>query len=203
MRVFNGFDVLDGSIFGVAGDVTGSHAPAEDDVPEQIEHGLVVHHFARGDQHRQDDAAFASIGDIVGLVAQVHTSAFEAHQCGIWIGGTDSKIRCPLIEAMDFPLLPPLFRNPVMACRIVDGKFFSLYLRENHRQRRWGLREGALRQRFRTRCLRARCLGAFRLGSFLSRKAPKCCWMASRASTAKRGVRESRSAFALTCVESM
>ncbi len=46
-------------------DVSGPQSPAKIDVPEQIEHGLIVHHLARRDQHSQDDATFASIHDVV------------------------------------------------------------------------------------------------------------------------------------------
>ena len=55
--VFDGFDVLERSILGIAGDVSGPHMPAKIDVPEQVEHGLVVHHLPRRHQHCENDAA--------------------------------------------------------------------------------------------------------------------------------------------------
>src|SRR6266516_2449707 len=49
MGILNGFDVLHRSILGVASHLVGVKVPAEDAVPQQIEHRLVVHHFGGGD----------------------------------------------------------------------------------------------------------------------------------------------------------
>ena len=96
-------------------DVSGPQSPAEMHVPEQIEHGLIVHHLARRDQYGQDDGAFASIHDVVCVLAQLDSSTLEAHRCRIRIGGTYPKVSSSPIEAMDFSLLPTSLCNPVVA----------------------------------------------------------------------------------------
>jgi hypothetical protein len=57
--IFNGFEVLDRSIFGVTSYLAGMKVPTKDSVPEQIEHRLIVHDFSRGDQGGQNDTLFA------------------------------------------------------------------------------------------------------------------------------------------------
>jgi hypothetical protein len=66
-------------------------------VPEQVLHRLVLHHLARGDQHREDNAASPAIDDRVGLVAQVGSAALEAHRRRIRIGGADAEISGALV----------------------------------------------------------------------------------------------------------
>jgi hypothetical protein len=66
--ILDGFDVLDGSIRHVAGHVFEPDAPTEEDIPEEVEHGLIVHHLAWHNQHRQDDPTLASIYDVMGVV---------------------------------------------------------------------------------------------------------------------------------------
>ena len=72
--------------------------PAKARTPEQVEHRLIIHDFLRRDQCHQDDASFASIHHIVGMVAQVY-SAFAAHDGGIRVGGAHLIIGDPLIIA--------------------------------------------------------------------------------------------------------
>jgi hypothetical protein len=114
-------------------------------VPEQIEHGLIVHHLARRDQHSQDDAAFASLHDVVRVVAQVSSSSFEAHWSGIRIGGTDPKVSSSLVGTSDVPLLPTSLCNPVVSGSIVHRKFLSLFLRDGGGQSSGGPGRSSIR----------------------------------------------------------
>jgi hypothetical protein len=45
MGVLNGLDVLDRSIGHIAGDLIGPVTPSEEHVPEQVKHGMIVHHL--------------------------------------------------------------------------------------------------------------------------------------------------------------
>ena len=81
-------------------------------------HGLVIHHFRRGHQHLENDPGFAAIDDIVGMIAQMRASSFQAHRRGIGISGADFEVRCPLVEPMHLPLLPTFLRDPVVPCGI-------------------------------------------------------------------------------------
>ena len=52
-------------------------------MPGQVQHRLVLHHFAGRHQDAENNAAFASIYDIVGLVPQVCAATFETQWRGI------------------------------------------------------------------------------------------------------------------------
>src|SRR5438067_2316767 len=69
MGVLDGLDVLDSSIGHISGDLIGPVTPPEEHMPEQVKHGLIVHHLARHHQDRQDNAPLASVYDVVGVVA--------------------------------------------------------------------------------------------------------------------------------------
>src|SRR6266699_3695666 len=114
--IFQSLDVLDGSVFGVAGGLARPQMPSEADMPKQIKHWLVVHHLGGGNQRCQNDAPFASINDVVGMVAQVKSTALEAHRRGIRVSGTDPLIGATLIEPMNFALLSTFLPDPVVLC---------------------------------------------------------------------------------------
>ena len=71
MGLLNGLDVLGSSIGHIAGDLIGPGMPAEEHVPEQVKHGMIVHHLAWHHQDRQDNASLASVYDVVSVVAQM------------------------------------------------------------------------------------------------------------------------------------
>src|SRR5712691_2837091 len=74
MGILDGFDVLDRSIRSIASDLFEPETPAQEHMPEEIKHGLMVHYLAWHDQHRQDDAMFTSIDDVVRMIAQMGSS---------------------------------------------------------------------------------------------------------------------------------
>jgi hypothetical protein len=104
-------------------------------MPEEVKHGVVVHHFAWHHQDSQNDASLPSVYDVVGVIAQMNASPFQAHWRGIRIGGTDAKICRSLVGTIHVSLLPTFFRNPVVASRILLDKFLALCLRDPGRQR--------------------------------------------------------------------
>src|SRR6266704_1333741 len=112
-----------------------------------------------GDQDRQNDAPLAPIDHIVGLIAQVGSSSFEAHRRGIRIRGADAKIGCPLIGATDRSLLSTFLRDPVMASCVLRRQFPVLCLREDDRQRCGLCTQGGFWLVFGKWCLIAACLG--------------------------------------------
>src|SRR5207248_842016 len=114
-------EVLARSIEAIGRDLFGPKTPTKAGVPEQIQHRMIVHHLPRGHQDRQNDATFASIDHIMGMIAQVGSSSFEAHRCSIGISGADAKICRPLIGATDLSLLSTFLRDPVMASCVLCG----------------------------------------------------------------------------------
>src|SRR6266550_6246515 len=122
-------------------------------MPEQVKHGLIVRDLRRSDQDVHDDATFASIHHVVSVIPQMSSASLQAHGCGIGIGGTDTKVSSTMVGTMNFSLLSAFLRDPVMAGRILSGEFFSLCIIEDDRQRYWRLACGALRLRFRSRCI--------------------------------------------------
>jgi hypothetical protein len=89
-RRFQGRDVLEGPIFGVAGHLSGMEPPPEACAKDEIKHRLVLDDLPWRHQHPHNDAALAAIDDVVYLVAQVGASTFEAHRRRIGVGGTDT-----------------------------------------------------------------------------------------------------------------
>ena len=112
-------------------------------MPAYIKHGLIVHHLPWCDQHCQDHPTFASIHDVMRVVAQVGSSPFEAHGCGIRVGDADPKISGSPVEAMDFSLLPAFFRDPVVSSSIVCRKVLKLSLVDGSGEKH-GTRAGGL-----------------------------------------------------------
>ena len=91
MGIFDGLDVLGSSIGHIARDLVGLTAPTEKYMPEEVKHGLIVHHLAWHHQDRHDDATLASIHDVVGVIAQMGSSPLQAHRRCIRIAGTDAR----------------------------------------------------------------------------------------------------------------
>jgi hypothetical protein len=85
-RLLHGGYVLYCSVLAVTGDVVGPDLPPEGAVPEQIEHGAVLSHFARGDQYGEDDAGLAAIYDVVGLVAELAGASRPPHGGSVRVG---------------------------------------------------------------------------------------------------------------------
>ena len=129
--VFHGFDVLNGAILRVAGHVTRPQLPTKAGTKDEITHGLVIHHFRRGHQHLKDDACFATVDDVMHMVAQVRAATFQAHGGRIRISGADFEVRCPLVETMNLPLLPTFLRNPVVSSCILSSQFLLLCFGED------------------------------------------------------------------------
>src|SRR5260370_19562218 len=125
-------------------------------------HRLVIHRLAGCGQHCQDNSAFAPIHDVMRVIAQMDSSTFEAHGRGIRIGGAHPKISGSPVEAMDFPLLPTFFRDPVVSSSIVCRKFFKLGLGDDGREKR-GLLVGK-------RCVTAVFFGTLRRYRFWRKK---------------------------------
>src|SRR5258708_7973872 len=125
VRILDGFNVLDGSICHIASHLFGPHAPPEEDMPEEVEHRLIVHDFAWHAEHRQDNPTFASVHDVVRVVAQMESSSLEAHGRGIGIGGADTEGSRPLIGPIHLSLLPTFLRDPVVSSRILLRQFLA------------------------------------------------------------------------------
>src|SRR5436190_24065534 len=85
----NGFDVLDGAILGVARHMPWPQFPAEARAKDEVAHGLVIHDLRRRHQYLEDDARFAAIDDIVGMISQMRASSFQSHRRRIRISGAD------------------------------------------------------------------------------------------------------------------
>ena len=66
---FDGDQIVFRAAFLVASHLPRPQLPAKPRPPEQVKHGLIVHHFRRRDQHLENDARFAPIDDVVRVVA--------------------------------------------------------------------------------------------------------------------------------------
>jgi hypothetical protein len=89
-------------------------------------HGLVIHHFRRSHQRLENDPGFATVDDIVHVIAQMYAATFQAHWGRIRISRADFEVRCPLVETMHLPLLPTFLRNPVVPSCILCSQFLVL-----------------------------------------------------------------------------
>ena len=83
-----------------------------------------------------DDARFAAIDDIVGMIAQMRASTLQPHRGGIRIGGADFEISRALVEAMTSRCGPP--SSAIQLCRAA----FSLASSScSASERRWAVGE--------------------------------------------------------------
>src|SRR6266566_9684694 len=121
---FDGFEVLSRSIQAISGDLLGPQMPTKAGVPEPILHGMIVHHLPGSDQHRENDATFASIDHVVGMIAQMGSASLQAHRSSVRIGGADAQVGGALIIPTHFSRRSSLFSNPVMP----GGNFLSEFL---------------------------------------------------------------------------
>src|SRR5258708_29589173 len=135
MGLFDGFEVLSRSIQAISRDLFWPQTPTKAGMPEQIQHGMIVHHLPRSHQHRQNDATLASIDDIVRMITKMSSPSFEAHWRGVGVGGADPKIRRPLIGATDLSLLSTFLGDPIMASRVLRHQFLAFFLREGGGQK--------------------------------------------------------------------
>lgn len=71
MLVFQSDNVVLGAIFGISGHLSRLQLLAKAGAEDQIEHGLVLHHLRRGNQRGQDNARFATIHHVVGLISKM------------------------------------------------------------------------------------------------------------------------------------
>ncbi len=76
MLGFQNHDIVFGAILRIPRHMAGSQLPAKAGAEDEIAHRLVLHHLRRRHQDIQDDAVFAPIDDIVGLVAQMRSMAY-------------------------------------------------------------------------------------------------------------------------------
>src|SRR5258708_16431936 len=132
--VLNGFDVLDGAIFRVAGSLVMLELRREAVTPQQVAHRLVIHDLRRRHQYLEDDARFAAIDDIVGMIPQMRASPFQPHRRRIRIRGADFEVRRSLVKAMHLPLLLTFLCDPIVPSGILAGQFLLLFLREDNGQ---------------------------------------------------------------------
>ena len=95
-------------------------------MPGQVEHRLILHDLAGRHQDAQDNPAFSSIHDIMGLVAQVRPAAFETQWRGIRIGGADANVGRAQVAAMHLSPLPAVLGDPVMPRDIGLGQGLPL-----------------------------------------------------------------------------
>src|SRR5215469_319880 len=102
--------------------------PAKHDSPDQIENGLIVVDLPWHHEDRQDNPIFSSIDDVMGVVAQMSSTAFQTHRGGIRIGGAYAQICCSLVSALDFSLRPTFFSDPIVASCVVSSKLVALRL---------------------------------------------------------------------------
>ncbi len=90
--------------------------PAEAHPPQQVQHGQVLHHLGRRNQHGEDDPGLPAVDDVMVVVAQVQPSAAVPHQRGIGVGGAGSEIGHALVVAPHHGAIrPPGLADPVMA----------------------------------------------------------------------------------------
>src|SRR5579884_140146 len=141
MSCFDSFEVLSCSIEAVGSHLFGPQMPTKACMPEQVLHGMIVHYLPRSDEHRQNDAAFASIDYIVRMIAQMGSTCLETHRCCVRIGRADPKIGRALIGATNLSLLSPFLCDPVMPRCILCCQFLTLCLRKDSRQK-CGFRAG-------------------------------------------------------------
>src|SRR6266849_5647549 len=119
---FNGRNVFLRAVLAITRHLPGPQLPTKAHPPKEVQHWLVVHDLRGGHQHHQDDAGFAAIHDIVGVVTHIR-SVLSQHEGGIWIGGTHTQISHALIAATrDTPVLCSSLLDPIMTLFIVLGE---------------------------------------------------------------------------------
>jgi len=126
--LFDGLEVLPRSIQAISRDVFGLQVPTKTGVPEQVQHRMIVHYLSGSHQDGENDTTFASIDDIMGMIAQVSSSCLEAHRRCIRISGADPNVRRPLIGTTYLALLPPFLGDPVVSGSVLHRKFLTLCL---------------------------------------------------------------------------
>lgn len=97
----DGLQVRDRAVGGVRDDAFGTELAAEAGAPELVEEGLILHDVARGDQAVQDNAGFAAIHKVVGLVAQDLAAVRQGHRGGIRIGQADLAVGEALVAGRE------------------------------------------------------------------------------------------------------
>lgn len=126
--LFDGLEVLARSIQAISRDLFGLQVPTKTGVPEQVLHGMIVHHLSGSHQDGENDTTFASIDDIMGMIAQMSSSSLEAHGRRIRISGADPNVRRALLGTVDLALLPPFLGDPVVPGGVLRRKFLALSL---------------------------------------------------------------------------
>src|SRR5260221_1129287 len=126
--VFQRFDVLDGAILRITRHLVRVQFPAKAGAKDEVTHRLVIHDFRRRHQYLEDDACFAAIDDIVGMIPQMRASPFQPHRGGIRISRADPQVGGALIIPTHFSLRPSLFGDPVMPRCNFLSEFLSLWL---------------------------------------------------------------------------
>lgn len=97
--LFESYDIVHCAIFTVTDTNLGVQPPVETNPAHQIQHRQTIHNRRRGNQGSQDDARFAPIDHIVGVIAQLCLIAGKAaHRAGIRISRTDLTIGDALIR---------------------------------------------------------------------------------------------------------
>ncbi len=76
----DGGDVLRGAIARIAGHLVEREVPPEATVLQQVQHRLIVHHLRRRDQHAENNAGFAAINRVVGVIPNRGPATFLVHQ---------------------------------------------------------------------------------------------------------------------------
>src|SRR6266487_295762 len=124
--VFYSYNIVDRTVDGITRDLTRPQFPAEARAEDEIEHGLVFHHFRWGDQRSQDDTRLAPIHNVVRVVAQMASLPFGGHERRIWICRADDKVcHAAITPTGHLPLWASLLLNPVMPLLVCPGQVLS------------------------------------------------------------------------------
>src|SRR5215212_3939753 len=114
--LLQGCHVLAGAVLGVAGDAAGSDVPPEGGAPKEVEHGSVLAYLRGSDQDIEDHTRFATVHDVVGLVAEFGLALAQAHRRSVGIGGARQAVGGPLARPRaEGTLLPAVAGDPVLA----------------------------------------------------------------------------------------
>ena len=114
--IFDGDDVLGRAVGGVAGHLPRPQLPAEADPPQQIQHGLVLHHLGRRDERGEDDPGLPAVDDVMVVVAQIQPATAVAHERGVRIGDAGAEVgHAPVVSPHYGSIGPTGLADPVVA----------------------------------------------------------------------------------------
>jgi hypothetical protein len=118
--IFYGFDDVHRAVGRVSRDTPRSQLPAKAGSPEQVEKDRVFNHVRGRDQDPEDEPGRSAIYYIVAAIAQLHTLAMLAHQCGIGVGRADPEVRVSS-DAYSHGITKERTRNDEECKELIDG----------------------------------------------------------------------------------